>query len=160
MAVTALTPSTILSTFLSPFSYHRFEEYCVSLLAFFQCVAQQKQQIAAVSYAITNHTKHQKHQTPNGSYCPHTIDHPFDIPFSFLISQIWKISFLFVAHPHIIQYFPIFSTPSRTTTTSSHPLSFAYTYLIILYVFVKCKTTSSSHNIPLLLSHKKTKTFL
>ena len=25
MAVTALTPSTILSTFLSPFSYHRFE---------------------------------------------------------------------------------------------------------------------------------------
>ena len=92
MAVTALTPSTILSTFLSPFSYHRFEEYCVSLLAFFQCVAQQKQQIAAVSYVITNHTKHQKHHTPNTKWQLLPSHHRPSFRHSFLLFHITDLS--------------------------------------------------------------------
>ena len=108
MAVTALTPSTILSTFLSPFSYHRFEhtshththknifilshisknvkiQYFTRLLDFFQCVAQQKQQISAVSYVITNHTKH---QTPNTKWQLLPSHHRPSLRHSFLISQI------------------------------------------------------------------------
>ena len=98
MAVTALTPSTILSTFLSPFSYHRFEH--------------------------TSHTHTHKN--------------------IFILSHISKK-----------RKNTIFYTPSRTTITSSHPSHFPITHLIILYVFVKCKTTSSTHNIPLLLSQPK-----